>query len=309
MSDMNRYTPAAAEIRVARVLLSSLVEGPTYRLIALIRQYGPVELVERLRGEPLPSEHSEMSALRTRFQALSPDHLARIRNVSVDKKMGVIVPEDPFWPEALNDLTEPPILLYFRGAGGDIATVGYYLERINNPVAVIGSRAISPQGTQAVAEIVPGLAAAGTTVVSGGAKGSDLAGHKAALQLPAGDYLRSVAVVANGLDRWYPGESIPEYEQMCQDRMGLVVSENPPGTPPTGYFLMRRNRIIVALSQAVLVVEAGQRSGTKNAIRHAEVLGRTLLRAGAPVDAGLSLGTAEIDVPSVYTTAEVLTHL
>lgn len=223
--------------------------------------------------------------------------------------MGVIVPEDPFWPKALNELSEPPILLYFRGAGGDVSQVGYYLERINRPVAVIGSRKVSSQGVEAANTIAPGIAAGNSTIVSGGAAGHDQHGHVAALQLPAGENLRTVAVLANGLDRWYPQDFAAGFEQMCQPRIGLVVSENPPGTPPKGHHLMRRNRIIVALSQVVLVVEAGQRSGTGNAIRHAQALGRTVLRAGLPVDAGLSLGTKELDVPSVYSAADVLKHL
>lgn len=154
---------------------------------------------------------------------------------------------DARYPALLRELPDAPALLYARG---DLSLLG------NACVAVVGSRACSPENLRRTHALARGLSACGITVVSGLARGIDCAAHKAALP----EQGRTIAVLGAGLDVIYPPENRDLYQAVGVK--GLLLSEFPPGTRPEGPHFPVRNRIISGLSMGVVVVEAAARSGS-----------------------------------------------
>jgi len=139
-----------------------------------------------------------------------------------------------------------PPLLWYRGT----------LAALHGPaVAIVGARSASVTGVELAERLAADLSARGVTVVSGLARGVDGAAHRGAVRTG-----RTIAVMASGADRVYP----IEHEALARDitRHGLVISEYPPGTVPLPFRFPQRNRVISGLSDAVVVVEASERSGS-----------------------------------------------
>jgi DNA processing protein len=134
-------------------------------------------------------------------------------------------------------------------------------------------------------ELAADLAGAGIPVVSGGAYGIDGAAHRAALEVGG----VTVALLAGGADRSYPVGHTDLIERVTGS--GVVVSEVPCGATPTKWRFLQRNRLIAALSDATIVVEAGWRSGSLNTAGHAASLGRPLGAVPGPVTSAASAGT------------------
>jgi DNA processing protein len=183
------------------------------------------------------------------------------------------------YPERLNHLYDPPVLLYLRGSLDlvDRCTRGI--------VAIVGTRRATPYGRRMAREIAAGLAEAGWTVVSGMARGIDGEAHAAALDAGGA----TIGVLGSGLDFAYPAAHRPLYRRMV--RSGLLVSEFTPSTPPAPGLFPRRNRIIAALAKAVVVVQAPARSGALITVDHALDLGRDVLAVPGPVGLEPSVGT------------------
>jgi DNA processing protein len=182
----------------------------------------------------------------------------------------------PGYPGSLLQLEDPPPALFRRGE---------LLPCDERAVAIIGSRRATRYGLR-VARILAGdLARAGVTIVAGLARGIDGAAHEAALD--AGG--RTVAVLGSGLLEPYPPEHVFLLERVVAG--GAVLSEFPLRAPPLQQHFPRRNRLLAALSAAVLVVEAALRSGTHGTVRHALDLGRSVLAVPGAVDSAASQGT------------------
>jgi len=179
------------------------------------------------------------------------------------------------YPEPLEDLGAPPRVLAVRG---DVSVLG------RPAAAIVGSRRASDYGRRMAQELAAGLARVGVVVVSGLARGVDGAAHAAALE--AGG--TTVAVMGTGFDRVYPREHGPLAERIVAG--GALVTEFGPGVPPAPENFPRRNRIIAALADVVIVVEAALRSGALITARLALDLGREVLavpgRVGDPLAAG-----------------------
>lgn len=158
---------------------------------------------------------------------------------------------DAAYPAALLQTEDPPLMLYVTGA------VPASWPRA---VAVVGSRNPTPQGLANARRFGRSLAESGLTVVSGLALGVDGAAHEGALEGAPPDRLATIAVVGTGLDRVYPRQHLELAHEIA--RRGLLVSEYPLGTPPLPANFPRRNRIIAALSEGTVVVEATLRSGS-----------------------------------------------
>lgn len=153
------------------------------------------------------------------------------------------------FPRRLTAIPDPPASLWIRGRASHLPSPD------DASIALVGSRAASRDGLDAAQRIADGLARAGVVVVSGLARGIDAVAHQATLD--AGG--RTIAVLGSGLARIYP----PEHAALA-DRIagtGAVVSENPPDTPPHPGLFPRRNRLVAGLADAVVVVEAPERSG------------------------------------------------
>lgn len=138
----------------------------------------------------------------------------------------------------------------------DLYLKGKILKKDVKAIAVVGSRLMSPRGEALTKKFVKEFVKNGYTIVSGLARGIDTVAHKTALSEGG----RTIAVLGSGLDIIYPFENKALSEEII--RSGALVSPYPEGTKPFPKNFLARNRIIVKLSQAVLVVEGKRRSGT-----------------------------------------------
>ena len=208
----------------------------------------------------------------------------------------LIVPGDECWPEGLGDLgPHAPSALWVRGR--------LELLRQQPRVAMVGARAASSYGEHVAADLAGDLAGAGAVIVSGGAYGIDGAVHRAALGVGGA----TVAFLAGGVDRVYPAGHQRLLQQIADE--GALVSEPPCGTAPTKWRFLARNRLIAALGQATVVVEAGWRSGSLNTAGHAATIGRPLGAVPGPVTSASSAGChrllREYDAQCVTSAGEV----
>lgn len=206
-------------------------------------------------------------------------------------------PDDPRYPAGLTQLAVPPPILSVRGQ----------LEALSEPaVAVIGTRRPTGYGLRIAQEIGGDLAAAGIVIVSGLAFGIDSAAHAATLQ--AGG--KTVAVMGTGRNRIYPRQHQALADQIT--RRGALVTEFAPDAPPARDHFPRRNRIIAALSAAVVVVEASSRSGTLITVDWALEQGLTVCavpgRVGDPQSEG-TLALLRDGATMICSAADVLTEL
>jgi DNA processing protein len=180
---------------------------------------------------------------------------------------------DADYPDLLRQIPDAPPLLYIGG------TAPLYRPS----VAIVGSRRPSVYGLSVAERLGYDLAAAGLTVVSGMAAGIDSAAHRGAL---AGGL--SVAVLGSGADVAYPAQSRRLHGELV--RKGAILSEYPPGTLPRAHHFPERNRIISGLCLGIIVVEAGERSGTLITVGCALEQGRDVFAVPGPVTSPLSAG-------------------
>ncbi|WP_454115006.1 DNA-processing protein DprA [Microbacterium lacticum] len=193
--------------------------------------------------------------------------------------LGVLIPGDEAWPKALADLGDhAPFALWTKGDKALLAAP------IQGRVAITGARAATGYGEHVATELALGLVRDHRQIVSGGAYGIDAAAHRAALAAEA----PTIAVMPGGLDRLYPAGNQDLLERVAKS--GLLVSEMPPRTAPTKWRFLQRNRVLAALSGAVVVVEAGYRSGSLNTASHAAALGRPVGAVPGPVTSPASAG-------------------
>jgi DNA processing protein len=188
----------------------------------------------------------------------------------------IVTLADPDYPEPLKTISDPPLALYIKGTLVDADRLA---------VAVVGARHASRYGLACAERIAGALALHGVTIVSGLALGIDAAAHRGALN--AGG--RTLAVLGGGLRRLYP----PDHEQLATQiaQRGALMSEYPMDTAPIGRNFPRRNRIISGLSQGVMVVEAGRRSGALITADCALEQGREVFAVPGPVTSATSEGT------------------
>ncbi|MCP3727248.1 DNA-processing protein DprA [Paraburkholderia sp. CNPSo 3272] len=182
---------------------------------------------------------------------------------------------DPAYPARLLDMPDPPPLLYAKGR----------LELLHaRAIAVVGSRNATPQAVEDAARFARILAASGLTVVSGLALGVDGAAHGGALHEEGG----TVAVIGTGADLVYPPAHHPLAMKIAVH--GALVSEWPLGTPARSANFPQRNRVIAALVEGVVVVEAAQRSGSLITARLANEMGRDVFALPGSIHAPLTRG-------------------
>jgi len=160
--------------------------------------------------------------------------------------VSILTCQDPGYPERLRRIYDPPPLLYIKGS----------LEAADIPVAVVGSRNASPYGRYVTERLCRELAQRGVTIVSGLARGIDTCAHRGALSARG----RTIAVMGCGIDVIYPPENRKLHGEVASS--GAVVTEYPFGTEPDRPHFPARNRIISGLSLGVLIVEAGEKSGS-----------------------------------------------
>lgn len=187
----------------------------------------------------------------------------------------VITYLDERYPQKLLNIYDRPVLLYVLGN----------LEKDDIPIAIVGSRHASPYGKYTTEKISRELAQKGIAIVSGMARGIDSCAHRGALSVQG----RTIAVLGTGLDVVYPPENKKLFSAISKN--GAVISEFPLGTQPLPYHFPARNRIISGMSWGVLVVEAGERSGSLITARLANEQGREVFAIPGTIDSPSSRGT------------------
>jgi len=238
-----------------------------------VRQWGAVEALDRfVRGA------ATMNGVHP--QRFCAEQLAQDRRHGEQLGARVLIPGDTDWPRQLADLEAPPLCLWARGPL-DLAAA---TER---SVALVGARSATAYGTQIAADLAVGLSERGFAIVSGGAYGIDAAAHRGALAV-GGD---TVAVMAGGIDRLYPASHTQLLGTIATH--GAVLTEQPPGVAPIGSRFLSRNRIIAALSNGTVVVEASLRSGSLNTAGHAERIARPVGAVPGPITSMQSAGCHE----------------
>lgn len=195
---------------------------------------------------------------------------ARLLGGLAKKKMALVLREDAQYPPLLRQIAHPPHLLYVYGET-DLT------DRF--PVAVVGTRRASAYGLTHTREIAAELAQTGVCVVSGLALGIDAAAHTGALDGGG----RTVAVLGSALDKPYPQENKPLMRRILESG-GSVVSEYAPGTPPSRYSFLQRNRIIAGMCLGTLVTEGPRRSGALNTATRTLESGREVFALPGNVD-------------------------
>ncbi len=213
-------------------------------------------------------------------------------------RLRLVTPSDPDWPRGLGDLgVHAPLALWVRGAGRALLGGG-------PRVALVGARACSAYGELAAGDLAADLAERGVCVVSGAAFGIDAAAHRAAL----GTGGTTIAVLAGGVDRPYPSRHSDMIALIAET--GAVIGEIAPGAAPTKSRFLERNRVIAAMSEATVVVEAGWRSGSLNTAGHAAALGRPLGAVPGPITSATSAGChrllREFDATCVTSAADII---
>lgn len=195
---------------------------------------------------------------------------ARLLDGLAKKKMALVLREDAQYPPLLRQIAHPPHLLYVYGET-DLT------DRF--PVAVVGTRRASAYGLTHTREIAAELAQTGVCVVSGLALGIDAAAHTGALDGGG----RTVAVLGSALDKPYPQENEPLMRRILESG-GSVVSEYAPGTPPSRYSFLQRNRIIAGMCLGTVVTEGPRRSGALNTATRTLENGREVFALPGNVD-------------------------
>lgn len=195
-------------------------------------------------------------------------------------KSNTTSPDKHEFLQIINSIDENIKTLYYAGA----------LPQGRPPsVAIVGSRKPTAYGQTVAYRLANELAARGVVIVSGMALGIDGIAHQATLD--AGG--KTVAVLGGGLQNIYPARHQRLAEQIIANE-GAIISEYPPSMPPVGWQFLARNRIISALSDVVIVVEAAARSGTLSTARWAIEQGKTLMAVPGPITSPTSSGCNQL---------------
>lgn len=193
----------------------------------------------------------------------------------------VIFKKDPRYPTLLTQLGDAPKQLYYKGTWNPAL--------FENCLAVVGTRRMTSYGRRVTEELVGEIAAAGITIVSGFMYGVDATAHKAALKVGG----KTIAVMPCGIDMIHPPDQEDLYKEIL-DSGGLVFSEYEGNFKPLLWTYPKRNRIVAGLSQATLVVEAGEKSGSLITAGFAKKYGRKLFAVPGPLTSSVSIGIMQL---------------
>lgn len=182
----------------------------------------------------------------------------------------------------------PTLLRRIPGAPQNMFALGDTLnELLAKPrVAIVGARKMTPYGRGVTEKLASDLAGKGIVIVSGLAYGVDACAHRSALDVGG----QGIAVMACGLDQIYPSTHTRLGEELIR-KGGVILSEYPTGTTPHKHHFLERNRLISGLSDAVIITEAAERSGTLNTAAHALNQGTPVLAVPGNITSSLSAGT------------------
>lgn len=190
---------------------------------------------------------------------------------------GIITYMDESYPDELRNIAYPPPYLFVRG---NVSLLKYPVK-----IAVVGSREATVYGMNVAADFAHQFAQSSLCVVTGGAKGIDTAALRGALRVSS----KVIVVVGTGIDVDYPKENGELFDKIVKSG-GLIVSEFPMGMGPMRENFPIRNRVMTAISDSLLVVEAAQKSGALISAAHATEQGKTVFAVPNSIDSPNSMG-------------------
>lgn len=260
----------------------------------LLEQFGDVESVFDATDEQLLEIPRVTETMVESLRALRPEKFEEEIYALAEDEIDLLTWDDARFPKRLRELKDAPVILFARGAikKGDA-----------NAVAIVGTRAASEGAIEIATTLARELALRGLCVVSGLAMGIDTAAHVGALDAEDG---RTIAVLGSGIRVIHPRENAELAARIASH--GALISELMPNAPPRGPQLMARDRLISGLSCSVIVVEAGQKSGSMDTAERARKQGRLVYAIpGSEGTEGLLKGGArrlEMDVVDFDALAE-----
>ena len=254
----------------ASLYLFANIEGGHIFWSNQVSELGPLLVYERLLSGKY--DRVKYEKLITNLRSTNLEEIKE----SIAKTGSIfLTPLSPDWPTSLNDLSATPFGLVVKG---DLSVLS---ER---SLAIVGTRNPTPYGLRIAGDFAAGFVDREWSIVSGGAYGIDSAAHKGALIAEG----RTIAVLAAGVDVAYPAGNARLFAEIAEN--GALVSEVLPGSHAIPSRFLTRNRIIAALSQATLVVEAAFRSGSLRTARDAAELMRPVMAIPGPINAPTSEG-------------------
>jgi len=267
----------SAQERLARIQLNAFLYFRADWLQRLIEIFGSAQEILKQDATTLANEANlnpqTAAHLLQEAYAIHPQE-----EWEKTEKLGghIYVLEDEEYPQSLRNCKEAPIALYVLGQ----------LPAENAAcVAMVGTRKITPYGRRVAHKLSTELAQCGVTVVSGLARGIDSVCHTAAVELKK----PTLAVIGTGIGRCYPPEN-RNLEKAILQYGGAVISELPFDRPPNAFHFPRRNRLIAALSQPIVVIEGEVKSGALITAKLALEMGKDVLAVPGPIDSPTSGG-------------------
>lgn len=194
------------------------------------------------------------------------------------QKISFVTLGEDDYPKLLKQIPNPPIVLYMKG---NFSLLGSLKK--SKVIAIVGTRRITTYGRQITEMFARELAGLGFVIVSGMALGVDAVSHKATIDAKG----KTIAVLGNGVDLPYPYENQQLYEEIL-DNGGLIISEFPPGMPPSVGSFPSRNRIVAGLSEGILVTEGASDSGSLITANFGLDFGRKVFAVPGPITSLLS---------------------
>ena len=246
---------------------------------ALVDKFGSLRAIFNTSAPQLATTHGISKKAATAiacFKDWDKINLELDRTLKADIK--IITYQDELYPAKLINIYDRPALIYVKGT----------LTKDEINIAMVGSRQASTYGKYTTEKISRELSIKGITIVSGLARGIDAAAHRGALTGQG----RTIAVMGSGLDVIYPPENKKLFVEIVQN--GAVISEYPLGTPPLASNFPARNRIISGMSYGVVVVEAGEKSGSLITARLALEQGREVFAVPGSIDSAGARGTNKL---------------
>jgi DNA processing protein len=213
-----------------------------------------------------------INAIQNNYIKIAEDEIKNAQQGEVE----IIFHEDPYYPETLREIFDPPDFIYVLGNKEVLKT---------DKLAVVGSRKAGNYGRQCLERILPDICRAEITIVSGMAYGIDSMAHQVAVQ----EKKNTIGVNAGGLFHLYPAGNKGLIQQIREH--GCIISEFALDTVPRPFYFPIRNRIIAGLSRAILVVEAALKSGSLITARLGLEQNRDIFAIPGRIDSPISAGT------------------
>lgn len=245
------------------------------RLLKLFEHFGSGKKVweasdKEFRGLGIPDK--VISAVKQAKMKVVPE---RYLQTLLHSKIHILTLCDKEYPDNLKQIHNPPFLLYYKG----------HFPTYSNSIGIVGTRKITSYGRTVTESLTTDLVAAGFLIVSGLARGVDTIAHQSCINANG----KTIAVLGGGLNNIYPSENYKLSEEIAA-QYGCVLSEFPPNYPNLAGNFPARNRIISGLSDAVLVTEAAEDSGSLITARFAAEQGKEVFAVPGPITSQLAKG-------------------